>query len=109
MTLEEQDLLEKVEKTIERLNEMNKDSAQINSLLYYDEWYMTGGESEDFNNYLNNAKKKMKEYQNIVDMYKNLYGVLDNNIDNIFNIFNNEMNVKVNKEKIKTKCELIPL
>ena len=109
MTLEEQDLLEKVEKTIERLNEMNKDSAQINSLLHYDEWYRTGGESEDFNNYLNNAKKKMKEYQNIVDMYKNLYGVLDNNIDNIFNIFNNEMNVKVNKEKIKTKCELIPL
>ena len=95
MTLEEQELLEKVVKIIEQFNEMNKESARVNSILNYDKWYRTGGENEDFNNYLNNAKKKMKEYQNIVDMYKNLYGVLDNNIDNIFNIFNNEMNVKV--------------
>lgn len=103
MTLEERDLLEKVEKTIEQFNEMNKESARVNSILNYDEWYRTGGENEDFNNYLKDAKRKIKEHQDIVDIYKVINGVFNTNIDNTFNIFTNVLNVKINKEVIKTK------
>lgn len=103
MTLEEQELLGKVVKIIEQFNEMNKESARVNSILNYDKWYRTGGENEDFNNYLKDAKGKIKEHQDIVDIYKAMYGIFNTNIDNIFNIFSNELNVKINKEVIKTK------
>ena len=103
MTLEEQELLEKVVKIIEQFNEMNKESARVNSILNYDKWYRTGGENEDFNNYLKDAKGKIKEHQDIVDIYKAMYGIFNTNIDDIFNIFTNELTVKINKEVIKTK------
>ena len=46
---------------------MNKESARVNSILNYDEWYRTGGENEDSNNYLKDAKRKIKEHQDIVE------------------------------------------